>query len=277
MDNPETQAAQVALNDQVNASIPVKKNKKPPIHCLVYGDAGSKKSTFAATFPKPMLVFCFDPFGKDMPYLRKGVPGEVVDQGAYKARNVYDKGPKNLSSPIIKIEYFHDEDATHPQAYRAFMQRMAHATDLGDYKTLVFDSVTFMNLAKFYDAKYRQNPTAKDPRQWYMAAKESLEEMLMIRVAGLYQNIVVVAHINEDKDESNGRLVYNPAVPGKLSKGLPAGYSEFYRAFVDTDDEGANTFLLQTEKDSRFNAASQLPAPNPCEPKYSALWMNWKE
>jgi len=38
---------------------------------LVYGDTGTGKSTFAASFPKPLLVFCFDPAGKDIPYWKK--------------------------------------------------------------------------------------------------------------------------------------------------------------------------------------------------------------
>jgi hypothetical protein len=42
-----------------------------PIHLLIYGDAGSMKSTFAATFPKPMLVFYCDAMGNDRPYLRE--------------------------------------------------------------------------------------------------------------------------------------------------------------------------------------------------------------
>lgn len=42
----------------------------PFLHWIIYGDIGSGKSTMAATFPKPMLVHCFDPFGKDMPYLK---------------------------------------------------------------------------------------------------------------------------------------------------------------------------------------------------------------
>lgn len=50
--------------------------EKIPLHLLLYGDTGSGKSTFAATFPKPMLVWCFDPHGKDMPYRRLGVKGE---------------------------------------------------------------------------------------------------------------------------------------------------------------------------------------------------------
>lgn len=43
-----------------------------PLHCLVYGDFGAGKSTFVATFPKPLLVFAFDPFGKERPYQRLG-------------------------------------------------------------------------------------------------------------------------------------------------------------------------------------------------------------
>lgn len=39
-----------------------------PIHVMLYGDTGTGKSTFLSTFPKPLLVFLFDPFGKDLPY-----------------------------------------------------------------------------------------------------------------------------------------------------------------------------------------------------------------
>lgn len=249
---------------------------KPPIHVLVYGDAGAKKSTFAATFPKPMLVLFFDPFGKDMPYLRRGKPGQVAetDEG-YRIRFVHKKDAELGDHPIIRLEYFHNLDPEQPIAYRQFLERIAHATDLDAYKTIVVDSVTFMNLAKFHEAKYKTNKHAKDPRQWYAAAKEGLEEMLMVRFAGLMQNVVVLAHVNEDKDEVHGNFVYNPAVPGKLSKGLPAGYAEFYRAFVKTE-QGKNEYLLQTQKNAQFNAATQIPAPNPCAPSYKALWEEYE-
>ena len=42
------------------------------IHAMPYGDPGSEKSTFAATFPKPMVVLFFDPFAKAGPYRRRG-------------------------------------------------------------------------------------------------------------------------------------------------------------------------------------------------------------
>jgi len=40
------------------------------LHWILYGDFGSGKTHMAATFPKPMLVHCFDGFGKDMPYFK---------------------------------------------------------------------------------------------------------------------------------------------------------------------------------------------------------------
>lgn len=45
--------------------------ERMPISVMVYGDFGVGKSQFAATFPKPMLVFMFDGKGKDLPYWKE--------------------------------------------------------------------------------------------------------------------------------------------------------------------------------------------------------------
>jgi hypothetical protein len=46
--------------------------KKPPIHVLIYSDTGTGKSTFASTFRQAgnVLVWCFDPKGKELPYMK---------------------------------------------------------------------------------------------------------------------------------------------------------------------------------------------------------------
>lgn len=51
----------------------------PTLHALVYGDTGAGKSTFLASFPKPMYVFFFDGLGKDGPYLQYGEDGGLQD------------------------------------------------------------------------------------------------------------------------------------------------------------------------------------------------------
>ena len=54
-----------------------KGKERPPIHLLVYGNAGAKKSMLAATFPQPILVVMCDAIGKDGPYLRAGNPQKM--------------------------------------------------------------------------------------------------------------------------------------------------------------------------------------------------------
>ncbi len=69
------------------------KTTHDPIHALIYGDAGARKSSLARTFPKPMRVCHFDPFGKDQPYLFSGTPGVLKSSATTGMlyRNVYSK------------------------------------------------------------------------------------------------------------------------------------------------------------------------------------------
>ena len=57
------------------------KEVKPALHALVYGDTGAGKSTFLASFPKPMYVMHFDGLGKDGPYLQYGEDGGLKNDG----------------------------------------------------------------------------------------------------------------------------------------------------------------------------------------------------
>lgn len=67
--------------------------KKPPIHTLVYSDSGGGKSTFLATYPKPMVVFFWDPPGKDIPYIKKGNEiEELEDEFGTRVLQVFKGG-----------------------------------------------------------------------------------------------------------------------------------------------------------------------------------------
>src|SRR3990167_1795906 len=205
----------------------------PPTHTLIYGDSGSGKSTVAATWPKPMLVMAFDPRGKEMPYLRVGSPEPEQPDGSRIIRSA------KTGNPIIKIERYNDVDPTQPTAYPAFMRRMSALPDeYAVWRTIVLDSVTFMELASRKYQQYTLNPSAKDPRQWYGGSTEQLEEMLMIRFGSLPMNVVVIAHVDEDKDEVHGTYVRNPSAPGRLRKRMPSAFAELYRAYLGSVESG---------------------------------------
>jgi AAA domain len=257
-----------------------------PIHCLVYGESGTKKSTFAASFPTPMLVFFFDPLGKDGPYLRRGEPTGLIPSqfDNFPAQEVYEIDPTQQEGVglLMRLEYFPDPLPTKPRGYATFLTRFAQVQSHvfgvrpieGEpaWKTIVFDSATFMELAARKYAQYVLDPTSKDPRRWYGASKEQLEETLLIAAGSLAVNIVTICHVDEDKDEAGGFMVRNPSLPGKLRKAMASGYGEFYHSYITATDKGAVAYHLQTQGNQLFNAGSQILAPNNCPPQYQALW-----
>jgi hypothetical protein len=242
-----------------------------PIHVLAYGDSGAGKSTFAATFPKPMLVFAFDPWDKSTPYLKKGVAAFVdADERGTPAQEVIHRKTGEL---LVRVEHYLDADPYHPEAYARFLKRMhAFTQEYEQWTTVVIDSITFMELAARKYEQYVLNKSAKDPRQWYAGSKQALEEMLMIRFANLPMNVVISCHVSEDKDELHGTFVRTIHAVGKLGKQMPAGYGEMYRLYVKRNEQGLSEYRIQTRSDSLWAAASQIGAPDETAPHYLALW-----
>lgn len=263
-----------------------------PIHALDYGDSGGGKSSFAATFPKPMLVFQFDPFGKDVPYWRKpdgtprGTPSQLFsDEKCAFVRNVYSlRDPQRV---VIRIEYYHELGFTEPElvalpktnrvrlselkaeAYPRFLSRMSRLhEEYNDWKTVVLDSVTFMEICARKWDQTQINPLVEDPRQWWAGSTDMLESMLMMRFGGLPMNVVALAHIDREKAEAFETQLRAPMAPGRLRGNLSVAFQEVYHQYVDNKGQ----YLLQTEKNALFNAATRIGAPNPCLPTYRALW-----
>lgn len=257
-----------------------------PIHVLDYGDSGAGKSTFAATFPKPMLVFCFDPFGKEIPYLERGTPTDLFsDEKSTWTRNVMSK--RDPERVIIRIEYYHElgfispEVLTlpktgrlrlhdmEPEAYPRFLNRMASFhTEYEQWASVVLDSVTFMEICSRRWDQHSINPMVEDPRQWWAGSTDMLEQMLMVRFGSLPMNVVAIAHIDREKAESMDTMLRTPAAPGRLRGNLAVAFQEVYHHYADK----TGVRLLQTQPNVMYGAATRIGAPNPCEPSYKALW-----
>jgi len=235
-----------------------------------------------ASFPKPLLLCSFDPFGKDLPVLRRGRTGELkacpVDRAGNEIAYREVTSRKHEGKLLARVEYYHDAKPSQPVAARNFESRVDWIEEevfAGEWATIAFDSLTFFELAARKYAQYTINPRAKDPRKWYGQSTDALEDAFMIRVSSWPCNVVLTAHISEDKDEVHGHMLFNPDVPGRLSSRLPAAYQEFYRAFVS--GKGADRlYLLQTRSGGGYNANTQIDAPDPVDNDYKALWSNWK-
>jgi hypothetical protein len=257
---------------------------KPFVHVVDYGPPGSGKSTFAATFPKPMVVIQFDPLGKEGPYLRRGVVSPDLE-GEFGQPIVMVKSRKDTERTLIQVEYYHDtevdaEGRYRPIAYRQFLQRfpsLYQEVKDGEWATICVDTMTFMELAARKLSQYELDKNSREPRRWFAASTDMLEEAVLCRLGGIRCNVVILAHVDSDKDEVAGRMVFNPSAPGRLRHRLGGGYPEVYVSHLRRNEKtGLPEYSLQTRADVRYNASSVfLGAPDPCEPMYKELWANW--
>lgn len=196
------------------------------------------------------------------------------------------------SDGLIRVEYFKDPDPENPTAYSKFRARMGIFQNEYDvWKTVVLDPVTMMELlARKIDEKVL-NPlppgatkykgikgSGVDPRQWFGASTDALEEMLCIRFIGLPMNVGICCHINEKKNEVSGEILRGPFAPGRLSdrKLLNSVYQEQYYLYTGRDPETKERLhFMKTSNDGQWAATSLIDAPDPCYPHYESIWANW--
>lgn len=263
----------------------------PPIHCMAYSETGVGKSTFAATFPKNMLVFMFDSVGKDLPYQKdqtgRIIPSEVKQYPIMGQNGQINIRYRDVQHPdgIVRIEYFnHFEDVDNPDVIQEFRYRLAglhHEYDT--WQTIVTDSVSSMELAARKWEEKVMNPQDKfqkgtDTRQWFSGSTDTLEEFLVMRYAGLPMNVVILCHVEDKGILRSGELLRGPSAPGRLSKkgGLAKAYQEQYFLFPARDERGQVARYLQTQNDGTWAAGTQINAPDMSYPHYLSLWANYK-
>lgn len=256
------------------------KKQKPGLRVIAYGDPGGGKTEFAASFPKPLLAFAFDAPGKEQPFRRCGDEViETIDEEWDMPVTIVKKAGKE----VVRIEHFRDAESQSPEAWAKFRKRM-HAIDgdelAGEYRTVVFDSITSAELCARCEQQFKVNPKSKEPRQWYAGSKEQIEFVVMTRLPNLpsSMNVLVLAHVDEDRDEVHNMMVYNPSAPGKLRKHIARNYTEMYRVVAKRNPkEGGIDHYLQTEPDGEYLAFSTIcNAPDRCENTYRALWTEWE-
>lgn len=266
-------------------------NKRPFIHAFVYSESGGGKSTFASLWPKNSLVICFDPFGKDMPYLKNASSVTDIQKWQINDKLIISYRDATYPDGTIRIEYYHDHDEDQAVAYEMFLARMKKfKSEYENWNSIIIDSVTMMELAarkreelvlnklpSGVDSKY-QKGSQFDGRTWFGGSTDALENMLVRRLAGIPMNVLITCHIHERQNMANGEIYRGPYTPGRLySRNLiGAAFQEQYFMYKTRDEHGDQVYMLQTQNRDGWQATSQIDAPDPLTPpSYEGLWSNW--
>jgi len=246
-----------------------------PLHLLLMGETKAGKDTFAATWPKPMMVWHMDGHGQDAPYM-KGAK-EIGELQYYQLGNytIEYRDIIAVDGGFIRIEYYSSDDPNFPQVAQVLEMRMgAFVKEQAGWQTLVVGSLSSAALEGRY-SEMHLNPQFKDPRKWYGAATEYVERLVFWQKC-LKINVIFTCHVGRDKDEVGGEFLFTPDLPGRLSYGAGRYFPEMYRLYIQRNPEtGEASRVLQTDGDGRFQCGNHIDCDNPCYPHYESLWTKW--
>lgn len=257
-------------------------NDHPISKWFLYGLPGDGKTKAAATWPKPMLIYMFDPPGKDTFYLQQGTPGGIVlGEDGTPWQYVYDGDPEDDKSQVlITLAYLFDlnptalDFRTRLTASERFSEMLATIKH-DDYATVVLDSITCFRDAVVRANQYKLNSRSKgdkqaDGRQWYGAAANAIQSEVMSTMCyWMTTNVVVIGHVHREMDNVGGSMIYGYDLPGQLKDNISRTFAEVYRVYTDGSGHQA---LFQTRKHDAYPAQSHLQVPDPCALHYEALW-----
>lgn len=277
MVSPQPQEPQALVPPLVDAAHP-----HDPRGFFVYADPGRMKSTFAASFPKPMLVLALDPSPKLDPYRRRGKRGATI---------VYDGTPiefvmssRQPGCAAIQIEQYYDtdySDARHLFAWERFVARLPSIHEdcqNNTWATVVLDSVSTLELCVRKYEQYKNNPISnqgnkQDARQWYNSSGAAIQEVCYNLGWLPNTNVVVLAHVRMHQDRVREHILWSPEMPGSYSRRVPGLFGEIYTIHFDpTAEQFERRYFLQTNNNGEYVAATQIPAPDGAVPHYNELW-----
>lgn len=123
-----------------------------------------------------------------------------------------------------------------PKAYVAANKLLTKWSDgsapseFGEKTVFIVDSLTAMGKAAFEWAK-GLNPGAKDPRQWYFTAQQSLENTIALLTSeAFHSNLVIISHINYKELQDGTTKGYPSAIGSALGSIIPKYFNSLILA-----------------------------------------------
>jgi AAA domain len=218
------------------------------IKCLVYGEAGSGKTCFAAGWPLPIAYFDFDN------KLSSAARFYDTDKERLKQIEVFNLSPQFATDPILE--------------FTKKVEEMTKWQKSGEYpyKTLVIDSITTFSSAVL-SFIVKSNPGINRVRT-HQGVQPGMQDFGILKrefqrlIPGLLtldMNIVMLGHVATEKDELTGELVRSVLMDGSFAAQLPIYFEEVYRSYAG-DKDGKPAYFAQTRPDGKFSKIrSQIP------------------
>lgn len=245
-----------------------------PVHAVIYGLTGSGKTSLAATAQDmgAQLVLCGDSVIKTVPYF---AGTSEVQQDEWEFGTFYE-GFRD-GKLVVRVELYEEDDPEKPTAYKRLLARLSQVRgrDL-PYSSIILDTLSSFELLARKWHQHDLNKLSKEPRQWHAGATDLLETLVNQRFAGFPQHVLILTHVDEEKDEVHGSYVRHPKAPGRLRTRLGEKW-EVIRAYVDDakDKNKTPSYWLQTRKREGYYASLQrrnrLTPPDPMPPNFRAL------
>lgn len=210
--------------------------KNKTFNAIVYGDIGTGKTRLLETCPGPVLVHSFDPGGTLT--LRKSI----------EAGHVYVD------------TRFEKEDAKLPSAYRlweAEFDRLRKSDFFESIGTYAVDSATTLMDALMNEILKRAGRAGGTPQKMDWMVQMNCMRDIMKLFTTLPCNCILIAHVDNDKDEATGKMFNYPMMTGKLKRKVPLLFDEIYAAQSKATSKGTEYSLL-TQNDGLWQARTRI-------------------
>lgn len=209
--------------------------KKTPITLLLKGGNGTRKTTKAVQFPKPVL-FNFD---NNLSGLRN------LDPSLIASLKIVNPSEAVKDGKIVKDVDIWDN----------FIKQLEVATADPEIKTIIIDSLTTM-AEKLMDKILKTGDPAVNMQIQHWGDFTRYMKWLgdeLLCATDLDKNVIFIAHENTQAD---GRLVLSIGSKQKESFGLY--FSDVWRCFVKKGTSGPAQYLVRVQPAPNFDAKCSL-------------------
>lgn len=186
------------------------------VKVLVYGDAGTGKTTLCSTAPSPLII--------------------SAESGLLSLRD--------FDLPVIEVNSVGDVNEV--------FDFVTKSDEAKHFETVCLDSLS--EIAEVLLSQYKKEE--KDPRKAYGRLSDDMSTLIRSFRDLPDKHVYFTAKIGKTKDELTGITSYAPSMPGNsLTQALPFFFDEVLCLRFSQPDENGNSYrYLQTQPDFQYNA-----------------------